>query len=151
MIREIVQYIRARFTFQMGHANFFYPHQLFKYNIVLTPHCHESCILYLLSIVNPTNIQWEAAIFYVFENYPGAHFWDLQYYKGRKCMFRDNRKLIGCCIVTTDAGREVGMAQFKCKPSSNILHDFPNHFMSLWSETRKRRQSKFSGSLRLQR
>ena len=38
------------------------------------------------------------------------------------------------------------MAQFKCKLISNIRQDFPNHFMSLWSETRKRRQSKFSAS-----
>ena len=30
-----------------------------------------------------------------------------------------------------DAVREFGMAQFKCKPSSNIRLDFPNHFMSL--------------------
>ena len=32
----------------------------------------------------------------VFENYPGAHFGDFQYFKGRKCMFRDNRDLIQC-------------------------------------------------------
>ena len=36
------------------------------------------------------------------------------------------------------------MTQFKCKLSSNIRQDFPNHFTSLWTETRKRRQSKFS-------
>ena len=41
------------------------------------------------------------------------------------------------------------MTQFKCKLSSNIRQDFPNHFMSLWSETRKRRQSKFSASTSL--
>ena len=34
----------------------------------------------------------------MFENYPGAHFGDFQYYKGQKCMFRDSRKLIGCCM-----------------------------------------------------
>ena len=38
------------------------------------------------------------------------------------------------------------MAQFKCKPSSNIWQDFSNHLMSLWSETRKRRQSILSAS-----
>ena len=43
-----------------------------------------------------------------------------------------------------DAGREVDMAKFKCKLSSNIRQDFPNHFLSLGSEARKRRQSKFS-------
>ena len=37
------------------------------------------------------------------------------------------------------------MAQFKCKPSPNIGQDFRN----LWSETRKRRQSKFSASTSL--
>ena len=35
------------------------------------------------------------------------------------------------------------MAQFKCKPRSNTWQVFLNHFMSLKSETRKRRQSKF--------
>ena len=114
------------------------PHHLFKYNIVLTPHWHNSFISYLLSIVNHTNVQWVAAIFIVYENYPGAHLGDIQYYKGRKCMFRDSRELKQCCMYTTDAGREVGIAQFKCKLSSNIRQDFPNHFMSLWSETRKR-------------
>ena len=37
------------------------------------------------------------------------------------------------------------MAQFKCKPSPNMGQDFRN----LWSETRKRRQSKFSASTNL--
>ena len=46
-------------------------------------------------------------------------------------MFPDGRELIQCCIKSTDAGREVGMAQFKCKLSWNIQQDFPNHFMSL--------------------
>ena len=42
------------------------------------------------------------------------------------------------------------MVQFlKCKPTSNIRQDFPNHFMSLWSDTWKRRQSKFSASASL--
>ena len=84
---------------------------------------------------------WVAAIFNVFENYLGAHLRDFQYYKGRKCMFRDSRELLQCCMWTSDAVREVGMAQFKCKPSSNLRQDFQNHFMSLWSETRKRRKS----------
>ena len=75
-----------------------YPYQLLKYNIVLAPHCHKSCISYLLSIVNPTNMQWVVAIFNVSENYPGAHLGDFQCYKGRKCMFRDSRELIQCCI-----------------------------------------------------
>ena len=39
--------------------------------------------------------------------------------------------------------------QFQCKPSSKIRQDSLNHFMSLWSETRKRRQSKFSASTSL--
>ena len=38
------------------------------------------------------------AIFNVFENYPGAHLGDFQYFKGWKCMFRDSRELIGCCM-----------------------------------------------------
>ena len=122
---------------------------LLKYNIVLTPHCHESCISYLFSIVNPTNMQWVAAIFNVFENYPGAHLGDFQYYKGRKCRFHDSRELIQCCMYTIDADREVGMAQFKCQLSSVILQDFPYHFMSLWSETRKRRRCKFPASTSL--
>ena len=42
-----------------------------------------------------------------------------------------------------------GMTQFKCKPSSNIWQDFPNHSMSLWFETQKRRQFKFSASTSL--
>ena len=46
-----------------------------------------------------------------------------------------------------DAGRDVDMAQFKCKLSSNIRQDFPNHFLSLGSEARKRRQSKFWSSI----
>ena len=48
-----------------------------------------------------------------------------------------------------DAGGEVGMAQFKYKPRSNIRKVFPNHVMSLWSETRKSRQSKVSVSTSL--
>ena len=48
-----------------------------------------------------------------------------------------------------DVGREVGMAQFKHKPSSNIPQDFLNHFMSLRPETWKMRQSKFSASTSL--
>ena len=28
-----------------------------------------------------------------------------------------------CCILTNDAGREFGMAQFKCKLSLNIWQD----------------------------
>ena len=43
------------------------------------------------------------------------------------------------------------MTQFKCKLSSNIRQDFPNNFMNLWSETRNRRQSKFSASTSLTR
>ena len=150
------------------------PNQLFTNNIKLTLHYHKSWISYLLSIVNPTNMQWMVAIFKVFENDhrclfhkffsitliisgmeifflngPGAHLGDFQYYKGRKCMLRDSRELIGCCMKTIDAGMEVGMAWFKCKPSSNIWQDFPNHLMSLWSETRKRRQSKFSALMSL--
>ena len=41
------------------------------------------------------------------------------------------------------------MAQFKCKPSSNMGQDFPNQFMSLSSKTRKMRQSEFSASTSL--
>ena len=41
------------------------------------------------------------------------------------------------------------MAQFKCKLSSNIWQDFPNHFMSICSETWKRHQSNFSASTSL--
>ena len=55
-----------------------YPRHLFKYNIVLTPYCNESHISYLLSIVNPTNMQWVVAIFNVFENYPGEHLGDFR-------------------------------------------------------------------------
>ena len=73
----------------------------------------------------------------------------LQYLKGRKCNFPDNGDLFLCCIKTNDAGREFGMAQFKCKPSLNIQQDFPNHFMSICFETRKRHQSKFSASTSL--
>ena len=40
--------------------------------------------------------------------------------------------------------REVDMAQFNYNLSSNIRQDFPNHFMSLLSKTRKRRQSKYT-------
>ena len=46
-------------------------------------------------------------------------------------MFHDSKELIGCCMKTIDAVREVGMAQFKCKPCLNIQQDFTNHFMSL--------------------
>ena len=71
--------------FQLGwHLNWAMPnslrHHLFKYNIALTPHCHESWKSFLLRIVNPTNMQWVAAIFNVFENYPGAHLGYFQYY-----------------------------------------------------------------------
>ena len=52
----------------IGSCKIPYPHQLFKYNNVLTPHCQKSCISYLLSIVNATNIQLVAAIFNVLEN-----------------------------------------------------------------------------------
>ena len=45
--------------------------------------------------------------------------------------------------------REVEMAQFNYKLSSNIRQDFPYHFMSLLSKTRKRRQSKLSASTSL--
>ena len=38
------------------------------------------------------------------------------------------------------------MVQFKHNAISNLGQDFPNHFMSLCSETRKRRQFKFSVS-----
>ena len=105
--------------------------------------------MHFLSIVNSTNMQWVAAICNVFENYPGANLRNFQYYKGRTCMFRDSRELIQCCMKTIDAGMEVGMTQFKCKPRRNIRQDFPNHFMSLWSETRKRRHSKFSALMSL--
>ena len=57
VIWEILPYIPAWFAFKLGHAKIPYLHHLFKYNIVLTPHCHESYISYLLSIVNPTNMQ----------------------------------------------------------------------------------------------
>ena len=36
--------------------------------------------------------------FHCLQNYPGVHFGDFQYYKGRKCLFRDSRELIGCCM-----------------------------------------------------
>ena len=91
-----------------------------KYNNVLTPDCHESCISYLWSILNPTNMQWDAAIFNVIENYLGSHLGDLQYYKRRKCVFRNSRDWIHCCMYTIDAGWEVGMAQFKCKHTARI-------------------------------
>ena len=79
-----------------------------------------------------------------------VHIWgDFQYYKGRKCNFRESIKIIGCCIYIIVADWEVAMAQFKCKLSSNIGQDFFNLFMSLSSETRKRRQSKFSASTSL--
>ena len=38
---------------------------------------------------------------------------------------------------------------FQCKPSSNLRKNFPNHLMTLWSETWKRHQSKFSASMSL--
>ena len=41
------------------------------------------------------------------------------------------------------------MAQFKCKPSLNTWQDLQIHFMSLWSETQKRCQSKFFASMSL--
>ena len=86
-----------------------YPHQLFTYNTVLTRLYHESCIFYLLSIVNSTNMQRVAAIFNV-------QMWGIfNSNKGQKCKFRDSRKLIDCCMYTIE---EVGTAQFKCKLSS---------------------------------
>ena len=51
-----------------------------------------------------------AAIFNVLKKLLGAYLGDLQYYKGRECKFRDSRELIGCCRLTNDAGKEVGMA-----------------------------------------
>ena len=53
--------------------------------------------------------------------------------------------------IDTSAGREVGMVQFKCKPSSNtcIGQDFQNHFMSLCFKTQKRSQYEFAASTSL--
>ena len=52
-------------------------------------------------------------------------------------------------MQTIDVGREDGMGGVKSKPSLNIRQDFSNHLMSLWTETRKRRQSIFSASTSL--
>ena len=71
------------------------------------------------------------AHFLYLQNYPGAHFGNLQYYKGRKCVYPDSRELISCCMKTIYAGREIGIAHFKCKLSLNIEHVYPNHFMNL--------------------
>ena len=71
--------------FELGwHLNWAMPNSLqqplFKYNIALTPHCHKSWKSFPLRIVNPTNMQWVATIFNVFEDYPGAHLGYFQYY-----------------------------------------------------------------------
>ena len=57
-------------------------------------------------------MQCGVAIFNVFENYSGEHLGDLNTTKveGRKCIIRDNREIIQCCMLTIDTGREVGMA-----------------------------------------
>ena len=45
VIREILPYIRARFAFKLGHADFpTHIDQLYTYKIVLTPDYHESFI-----------------------------------------------------------------------------------------------------------
>ena len=46
VIQEILLYIRARFAFKLGHANFPTNNNFLTYNIVLTPNCHKSCISY---------------------------------------------------------------------------------------------------------
>ena len=45
-------------------------------------------------------MQCVVAIFNVFENYPGEHLGNLNTTKveGRKCIIRDNRELIQCCM-----------------------------------------------------
>ena len=58
--------------------------------------------------------------------------------------FEGRPLLVSCSVASSSLVSPSGMAQFKCKPSSNIQQDFPNHFLSLWSETGKRHQSKFS-------
>ena len=63
--------IRARYAFKLGHANF--PTRIScRINSPLSRKLH---FLHFnsLSIVNPTNMQWVAAIFNVFKNYPGAY------------------------------------------------------------------------------
>ena len=42
-------------------------------------------------------------------------------------MFPDGRELIQCCMKSTDAGREVGMAQFKCEHTAR----FPFLFLEI--------------------
>ena len=53
-----------------------YLHQLFTDNIILTPDNHKTCISYVLSTANRTNMQCVAAICNAFENYPAAYIWD---------------------------------------------------------------------------
>ena len=144
MIREILPYI-----FELSlHLSWAMPTSLpvlivyMKHFITL--YNHETCISYLSSIENPPNVH--LGNFRRHWKWPplNAYLWGLQYLKGKKCNFRDNGELIQCCIWTIDSGREVGMAQFRCKPRSNIRQVFPIYFMNLWSETRKRRQSSTS-------
>ena len=59
--------------FELGlHLNKAMPTSL-PTSVVNIQQYHETYISYLLSIDNPTNMQWVAPIFNVFENYPGAH------------------------------------------------------------------------------
>ena len=90
VIRENLPYLRSRFAFKLGHANF--------------PFCINclNTILYLPIVTNVTFLTFKykvanmlrvAAFLNVFENYPGEYLGDFQYYLGKKCMFRDSRDL----------------------------------------------------------
>ena len=75
-------------------------------------------------------MQGVVAIFNVFEKYPGKHF---QYYKGRKCMFRDRRELKQCTVVCKQL-MHVGKLAWPSLNANQALilgQYFPNHFMSL--------------------
>ena len=113
--------------FELGlHLNWAMPTSL-PTSVVYIQHRINSLLSRKLHFLPPMS----GGLFSFFENYPGAHLGDFEYYKGRKCKFRDSMKFIGCCMLTIDASREVDMAQLKCKLSSNIGQDFLNHFMSL--------------------
>ena len=129
-------------------------HQLFTYNIELTLCYPETCISYLVVLKISQMFTWVITKTLKMAATLIAYLWALQYLKGRKSNFLWWWGVNTMLYVNNWSGREVGMAQFECKLSSNTLQDFPNHFMSLCSEIRKRLQSKFSAfwqvSLRLQ-
>jgi hypothetical protein len=58
--------------------------------------------------------------------------------RGKKCMFYRDKELIGCQRQNVEAGRDFSLAHFNRNKRPKFRQDFPNHFIWLGPEIRKR-------------